>query len=261
MPSSPPPPPPPAQRNTLNMLRFALDLAQQPTNDERELRARTVQSLVIVRDTLKPILGEESNLIQRLQRTLVATSKSLPCEDTAQILIHAVTRLVKELEAANGSQPFVDMSLPSPHPKTKSVFVIHGHDEMNRLRLENMLRADFGLIPIVILSKPGQSQTTIEKFEKEAETCSYAISLLTPDDSVSNRSSGTCEQARPNVIFEAGWFAGRLGRERVLVLLKEGTKIHSDFEGINQLRFRESVEEKYRDIQAELEVAGLIPRR
>jgi predicted nucleotide-binding protein len=243
------------------MLRFAMELAQQPPPGEKELRARTIQILLIARDALKPLFGVDDNLVQRLHDTAVAISKSLPCEDDPQILIQAVTRLVKELEVANGSLSSVPRSMPSPYPKTKSVFVIHGHDEINRLRLEKMLREDFGLAPIVILSKPGQSQTIIEKFEKAAETCSYAISLLTPDDSVSNKSSGACNQARPNVIFEAGWFAGRLGRDRVLVLLKEGTKIHSDFDGISQHRFRDSVEEKFRDIQAELEAAGLIPRR
>jgi predicted nucleotide-binding protein len=256
-----PSPSTPVHRSPLDMLRAALEVAQQPANNENELKARTMRSLLIARDALTPFFGAEGHLVQRLQRTLVATSKSLPCEEDPQILIQAVTRLVKELEVANGSQPFVAKSLPSPHPKTNSVFIIHGHDEVNRLRLQEMLRADFGVNPIVILSKPGQSQTTIEKFEKLAETCSYAISLLTPDDSVSNNLSGVCDQARPNVIFETGWFAGRLGRERVLLLLKEGTKIHSDFDGINQVRFRDSVEEKFRDIQAELETAGLIPRR
>jgi predicted nucleotide-binding protein len=219
-----------------------------------------MQTLLNARDALKPVFGENGDLVQRLQRTIVATGQSAPCDEDPLQLIQEIENLAKCLSLANCVASAIPRSLPSPPPKTNSVFVIHGHDELNRRRLVDMLR-DFGLTPVVILSKPGQSQTTIEKFEREAEACSYAIALLTPDDEVTNRNAGACAQARPNAVFETGWFAGRLGRERALILLKEGTKIHSDLEGINQHRFSESVEERFRQIQSELEVAGLIQRR
>lgn len=252
--------PVPEQRLSLNMLRFALEVAKQPTHDAKELRARTIKSLLVARDALKPIFGERGDWVQRLHQTLLATSKSLPSDDSPEVLLQQVAILVRALEVADGTSPTVGCSAPSLCPKTNSVFVIHGHDEENRMRLVEMLREDFKLNPIVILSKPGQSQTTIEKFEQHASSCSYAISLITPDDQVNNQISGSYPQARPNVLFETGWFAGRLGRERVLILLKEGTRIHSDFDGINQHRFRDNIIDKFRDVQRELEAAALIQR-
>ena len=65
-------------------------------------------------------------------------------------------------------------------------------------------------------------------------------------------------QPRPNVIFETGWFVGRLGKERVLILLQEGVKIYSDFDGVNRIQFRDDVEDKFRAIRAELKASGLI---
>lgn len=45
----------------------------------------------------------------------------------------------------------------------------------------------------------------------------------------------------------------------VALLLKEGTKIHSDLDGISQIRFSDNVEDKYLDVQKELKAAKMIP--
>ena len=62
----------------------------------------------------------------------------------------------------------------------------------------------------------------------------------------------------PNVIFEMGWFYGRLGRKRISILFKRGTKIHSDLEGVSKIEFIESVEETLGRIERELQAAGLV---
>ncbi len=135
----------------------------------------------------------------------------------------------------------------------------------------------------------------IEKFEQEASTCAFAFVLMTPDDQVKiaapkepqteaetlpekprwgllaevraevekmrrSDKDGTEEhaQARPNVIFELGWMYGRLGRDRVCILFKKGTQIHSDLEGIERIEFNETVEEVVPAIGRELKAAGLL---
>jgi predicted nucleotide-binding protein len=65
-------------------------------------------------------------------------------------------------------------------------------------------------------------------------------------------------QTRPNVVFEIGWFYGRLGRGRVCILFKEGTRIHSDLDGVVRVQFTTSVEEKIVEIEAELLAVGLL---
>jgi predicted nucleotide-binding protein len=85
----------------------------------------------------------------------------------------------------------------------------------------------------------------------------YAFVLLTPDDQIATP-DGQYTQARPNVVFELGWFHGRLGRSQVVILFKKGTKLHSDLEGISRIEFAESVEEKLIDIERELKAAGLL---
>ena len=81
--------------------------------------------------------------------------------------------------------------------------------------------------------------------------------LLTPDDII--QANENYEQARPNVIFELGWFFGRLGRKKVCIIMKKGTKIHSDLEGISRIEFETKIEHKYTRIADELKQAKLIP--
>lgn len=60
--------------------------------------------------------------------------------------------------------------------------------------------------------------------------------------------------------FELGWFYGQLGREKVCILFSEGTKIHSDLEGISYIKFDKNISDKLEDIEKELWGAGIIRR-
>jgi predicted nucleotide-binding protein len=142
----------------------------------------------------------------------------------------------------------------------KNVFIIHGHNEAKWRELYQILKEDFGLNPIVLSQQPDRGCTTlIEKFEYYAKPCSYAFAIFTPDDVVENNGKKYF-QARPNVIYELGWFTAYLGRERVSLLLQEGEnmEIFSDFQGVIQKRFKNTVSEKYKEIKADLEFVGLI---
>jgi predicted nucleotide-binding protein len=145
---------------------------------------------------------------------------------------------------------------PSP-PTSRTVFIVYGHDELNLLRLEKLLKERWRLEPIVLSSEAGKGRTLIEKFEQEAQRATYAVTLFTPDDLIEVEDK-KYTQARPNVIFEMGWFYGRLGRQRVCILFKKGTKIHSDLDGIMRIEFAENVEEILPKLEKELKEAGLI---
>jgi predicted nucleotide-binding protein len=143
-----------------------------------------------------------------------------------------------------------------PHPK--KIFIIHGHDEAKRRELKALLSERLGLIPIVLSEQPDEGcSTIIEKFEHYAPSCSYAVALFTPDDQV-GASDQAYVQARPNVIYELGWFCGVLGRKKVMMLLKEGTTVFSDFSGIIQKRFRMDISEKIVEMENDLKAAGML---
>ena len=62
------------------------------------------------------------------------------------------------------------------------------------------------------------------------------MAIITPDDVIQTE-DGEYSQGRPNVIFELDWFCGRLGRERVVILLQQGTRLHSDLDGVGRILF------------------------
>jgi predicted nucleotide-binding protein len=143
--------------------------------------------------------------------------------------------------------------------KRENVFIIHGRDEAKWRELKDIVQSEFRLNPIVLMLQPNAgAETVIEKFERYAETCSFAIAVFTPDDEVKGGEEAYL-QARPNVIYELGWFCGRLGRANAMLLLREGTSMFSDFGGIIQHRFKANVAERVIEMRKDLEAAGVLP--
>ncbi|WP_318336636.1 nucleotide-binding protein [Klebsiella pneumoniae] len=108
-------------------------------------------------------------------------------------------------------------------PVSRKIFIVHGHDN-DALQSVARFISRIGL-EIILSERPDGSGTIIEKFEAESGDVSFAIVLMTPDDSGSALASeSTRLRARQNVLYELGYFAGKLGRGKVLVLRKEISK-------------------------------------
>ena len=89
-------------------------------------------------------------------------------------------------------------------------------------------------------------RTQIQKFEDCANECCYAFALFTPDDFVKKEWE---LQAQSNLLFEIGWFYGRLGPQRVSILKKADTVIPSDLKHLVTLDFKEDVRETYYSVR------------
>lgn len=111
------------------------------------------------------------------------------------------------------------------------VFIVHGHD---KLALESLARflEKLGLEATILQEVPNQGKTLIEKFEG-ASNVGYAVVLLTPDDvGAAVSASDSNVRARQNVVFELGYFVGKLGRGKVCLLKKGDVEIPSDLAGV-----------------------------
>lgn len=80
----------------------------------------------------------------------------------------------------------------------------------------------------------------------------FAFAILTPDDWVENNGKEYF-QARPNVLFELGWFIGIYGRDKVRIIKKKSTELPSDLSGLISINFNENLEEAFLKIKQELE--------
>lgn len=121
--------------------------------------------------------------------------------------------------------------VPRPAMPSNKVFIVHGHDEAALYGLARFLEK-LGLVSIILKEEPDRGRTIIEKFEQSAEV-GFAVILLTPDDvGASVKADMPSARARQNVIFELGYFTGKLGRGRVCLLRKGDVEIPSDLFGV-----------------------------
>jgi predicted nucleotide-binding protein len=144
---------------------------------------------------------------------------------TAQVII-PFARDYKTYVMSHGS-----MTTKLTMVTNNKVFVVHGHDIGAREGVARFLES-IDLEPIILLEQPNSGQTIIEKFEAHAATASFAVILLTPDDLGGVAGSGPAERARQNVIYELGYFTGKLGRGRACLLRKGSVDMPSDLAGV-----------------------------
>ncbi len=114
----------------------------------------------------------------------------------------------------------------------QDVFVVHGHDDAAKEAVARFIEK-LGLKAIILHEQPNAGRTIIEKFERYSGVA-FAVVLLTPDDvgAPRDRVSESKARARQNVIFELGYFIGKLGRKRVCALYKEDVELPSDIYGV-----------------------------
>ncbi|GAB1366635.1 hypothetical protein MASR1M36_15060 [Candidatus Cloacimonadaceae bacterium] len=111
-------------------------------------------------------------------------------------------------------------------------FIVHGHNNLFKLEIKEFIDESeeiTKLKPIILHKKPNEGKTVIEKFERHSDV-DFAICIWTADDEGKSIEESTFKKrARQNVVIETGFFWGKLGRERVIILLEDGVEIPSDF--------------------------------
>jgi predicted nucleotide-binding protein len=120
------------------------------------------------------------------------------------------------------------------------VFIVHGREEASKQAVARFVEK-VGLNAIILHEQSNRGRTVIEKFEHHADV-QFAINILTPDDIgrlVTETEENATLRARQNVIFEMGYFIGRIGRDRVFPLKKGDLDIPSDYSGVVYTDFDE----------------------
>lgn len=117
------------------------------------------------------------------------------------------------------------------------VFIVHGHDNAMRNNVSKFVKG-LGYTPIILHQQSNGGKTIIEKVEANSDVC-FAIILMSPDDEGrSVRETKEKKRARQNVVFEFGYFVGKLGRKKVCVLIKDDVEKPSDIDGLVYLNYK-----------------------
>lgn len=139
---------------------------------------------------------------------------------------------------------------------TKRIFLVHGRDNEVKETTARFL-SKLGLEPVILHEQANKGQTIIEKFEANSDV-TFAVVLLTPDDvgALAGEEVKLKKRARQNVLFELGFFIGKLGRERVIALLKDDIEIPSDFKAVVYTKIEGNDDWKLK-LAKELKAGGL----
>ncbi|EGI3967405.1 nucleotide-binding protein [Escherichia coli] len=147
---------------------------------------------------------------------------------TTDITRELIKEVTEKIETTSGKE----VAPLSIHADNKKVFVVHGQDNAIKSEMARFLDKA-GLELIILHEQASSSNTIIEKIEANSDI-GYAVVLYTPCDIGARKvdNPDLKSRARQNVVFEHGYFIGRLGRSRVSALLVEGVEAPNDISGV-----------------------------
>lgn len=192
------------------------------------------------RRVLEKIFGKESDEYKDFTRTQFmplfyasgsnVTEKRIgKCKEGLKETRAKFNVYISDLEADSQS----DESNENKTTKSQSynfskVFIVHGHDGELKVKTARLIEKQ-GIEPIILNEQANLGNTIIEKFELYSDSAGAAICLLTADDEMANGS----KRARQNVIFETGYFYGKIGRNRTIIIAESETMSVSEISDLS----------------------------
>ena len=131
-----------------------------------------------------------------------------------------------------------------------SIFISHGRSNDWRevqAYLEKILNYD----TIELAQQPNKGRHVLQKLEEESNKCICAVIIMTGDDETNDGEI----RARENVIHEIGYFQGKYGLDKVILLHERGVNMPSNIHGIVYIPFEKSlIRMTFGDLMNELRV-------
>lgn len=213
----------------------------QHTNETRteiNRKLRSAREIVVRAGTLKtftigppPAIG---GMIMRNVDPFTCIFDAPYGQSTNHILIDSIEEAIGVIESTE------EFTLKDNRPNIKDkttiisnrVFLVHGRDSELKESTARFLEK-LELKPIILHEQLNKGRTIIEKFEDYSDV-SFAIVIMTPDDigAISEEKDNLKSRARQNVVFELGYFIGKLGRKNVVALVKGDIEVPSDYSGV-----------------------------
>lgn len=167
---------------------------------------------------------------------LSRTHWAIKDEQLFEILVRKGYITAEQLKASEAvrrqaeSEPTPIATIPGEF-NISQVFIVHGHDELAKLEMADFV-SSLRLEPIILHMQASSGRTIIEKIEHYSNV-GFGIVLYTPCDIGSKVGDLTGRyRARQNVVFEHGFLIGKLGRSRVVAVVKGQVETPNDISGV-----------------------------
>lgn len=185
---------------------------------------------------LEKRFGKESTELEKFKDrhfgpiALISDAKIDYSKDCIRDLETTVNELKDYMEELNDENAISEKSNEILQVNNR-IFIVHGHNGELKQSIARMIEK-MDIEPIILSDKANKGRTIIEKFEDYSDV-KAAIVLLTGDDGIRGEESSK-EKLRPrqNVILEAGYFMGKLGRENVIFVAERDIELPSDLQGV-----------------------------
>lgn len=126
---------------------------------------------------------------------------------------------------------FTENNVKDTNLDFSKIFIVHGHDGELKEAVARLMQQQ-NINAIILSNKSNEGKTIIEKIEHYSNV-SAAICLFTADDKGKVKSEKSLNsRARQNVVFETGYFMGKLGRNRVVIVSENNVELPSDMNGM-----------------------------
>jgi CRP/FNR family cyclic AMP-dependent transcriptional regulator len=181
--------------------------------------------------------------IQKRSATVIASEDSVVLKITEDAFLELASKhpsvwrnLARELSARLIQR---NSHVRQPNDKIR-VFVI---STVEALPIAQALQTAFAHDPfLTVVWSDGVfkvSNYTLQSLEEQLDIADFAIAIASPDDQTTVRGHDW-PTPRDNVIFELGFFMGRLGRQRAILMESRDskTKLPSDLAGITTICYR-----------------------
>ena len=209
------------ERNTVGIYDIARAGQMAPAN---RYYCSTIFDLIFILKQLTPYGQDLIEKVNELPKTIQEYDPvSLGALTGFVVSTQSIVNKLLNGQIAFGLKPY------EPNKFSNKVFIVHGHDN-TMLQTVNSFLKIIELEPIILHEQPNKGRTIIEKFVDYSDV-GFSVVLLSPDD-MAIQDQKESKRARQNVIFELGYFIGKLGRERVVALYKSSVEIPSDYSGV-----------------------------
>jgi predicted nucleotide-binding protein len=156
-------------------------------------------------------------------------------------------RLVRDIDQVFEIRANSELQQPI-REKPRRVFVTHGRAQDWRA-VKDYIETDVRLRTAELAQQPNLGRTVIEKLLDTADECDSAVIVMTGDDATEQGEA----RVRENVMHEIGFFQGRYGRDRVILLHEDNVNVPTNLSGVVYSAFPHShVEACFHLLQREL---------
>ncbi len=208
---------------------------------------RFISWLTKVKQLVKQQFGSDSDEYNAIKKrrfditlVIISTNTEAPTTDEKiEACKYGIETTIAELEGYKeffeeySSPELVENLKENQRVLMNKVFIVHGHNGELKESVARLIERQN--IQAIILSEQANSgNTIIEKFEENSDV-QAAICLFTEDNIAKANDEQHSEfkmRARQNVVFEAGYFMGKLSRKRVILIANEDVEMPSDLQGV-----------------------------